>query len=530
MVLTDGYTADVAGADTGPADTPPAPDAAAWEVTTPDAHTPDTIVAPDVAPPLDVPPPDGTVCVPSCGDKECGPDGCGGVCGVCAAGAECYAGQCVGLCTPQCGGKECGDDGCGGSCGACAAGAECYAGQCVTVCVPQCDGKECGDDGCGGSCGACAAGGQCVDGACTPDPCQPNPCTLPPAAVCDGQTARTWEPMGVCEPSPYGGAPHCTYLVAGEDSCADQGLVCATGKCVPPDDPTNYEPGPSASYVTELHVANQQGNPVCCFDLDGDGTIDNALGDLLDSASSLLGGASGVDEDLAAAIQSGDLAMIFEWKGLDVPPGGGNGTLPEDDAVEVNLFQGSGGTYAGSLDGNGTWTVTPGSFIPGTAQPAGAVGAGSIVLGGAHVGPGNITLPLPLLGVVTDIQIAPSYMEGTTFWGANLVGLDVLDGKLGGAVPIAAVYAAFNAYVDDMCPCLGLTDGLITPTSDGGGQCNEAPGFCGDSSCDQLAQICPFVVSMIAPDLDVDGDGTYDSLSVGLTFEAVSTNIEGVAP
>ena len=566
MVLTDGYSVDGGTADTVLWDAEPPKDGVVTEVST---H--------DVPGPSDVPGPGDTLdggvdaCAPQCAGKQCGPDGCGGFCGTCADGAHCTpVGQCVSGCVPDCAGKQCGGDGCGGQCGTCAdtemcdefaflcvpycspycapgwcgddgCGGTCNGcvpgevcdqatGQCVEECVPQCPPGSCGDDGCGGSCGGCAADSVCVNGVCAPDPCQPNPCTLPPAAICQGQTAVTWLPEGLCEPSPYGAAPHCTYQIAGQDSCADQGLVCATGKCVPPGDPTTYDPSPSGSYVTELRVANQQGNPVCCFDLTGDGVIDNALGDLLDTASGLLGGGSGVDEDLSAAIQSGALAMIFEWKGLDVPPGGPGGTLPEDDAVEVNLFQGTGGTYDGSLDGDGTWTVTPGSFVPGTAQPAGAVGAGSIHLGEADVGPGNITLPLPLLGVVTDVQIAPAYMAGTTFWGNNLVGLDVVGGKLGGAVPIGAVYAAFNAYVDSSCGCLGLPDGLISLSADGAGQCNQPTGSCGGSSCDQLAQVCPLVLNMISPDLDVDGDGTYDSLSVGLMFQAVSTNIVGVAP
>lgn len=57
------------------------------------------------------------ICVPSCSGKECGPDGCGGVCGSCPKGYECLDYKCK--CIPSCAGKECGDNGCGGSCGTC---------------------------------------------------------------------------------------------------------------------------------------------------------------------------------------------------------------------------------------------------------------------------------------------------------------------------------------------------------------------------------------------------------------------------
>jgi hypothetical protein len=38
-------------------------------------------------------------------------------------------------CTPDCAGKECGDDGCGGSCGMCAEGESCQDGQCATCAI-----------------------------------------------------------------------------------------------------------------------------------------------------------------------------------------------------------------------------------------------------------------------------------------------------------------------------------------------------------------------------------------------------------
>ena len=100
---------------------------------------------------------------PVCGDKECGPDGCGGVCGSCSEGYRCREGQC---CEQACQGKECGPDACGGTCGACGAGRQCTdAGDCED-CIDPCEGKECGFDGCGGTCGGCGGGETCVAGIC----------------------------------------------------------------------------------------------------------------------------------------------------------------------------------------------------------------------------------------------------------------------------------------------------------------------------------------------------------------------------
>ncbi|MDX9720970.1 MAG: formylglycine-generating enzyme family protein [Myxococcota bacterium] len=146
-------------------------------------------------------------CTPDCSGKACGDDGCGGVCGPFVS-SDCFDGrlrQCEGgviqvvdcvesgdicqedgqgghecACVPDCTDKQCGDDGCGGLCGGMGESAcqddvliTCEQGQlafddCTLLggiceddgsgghqctCTPDCEGKLCGDDGCGGSCG-----------------------------------------------------------------------------------------------------------------------------------------------------------------------------------------------------------------------------------------------------------------------------------------------------------------------------------------------------------------------------------------
>lgn len=101
-----------------------------------------------------------------CGDGWCDP----GVedCALCPADCPCGCGEsCLsGVCQfDACTGKQCGPDGCGGSCGTCAANAICLENQ-TCLCLPSCTGRTCGDDGCGGSCGVCAGAKVCVDGNC----------------------------------------------------------------------------------------------------------------------------------------------------------------------------------------------------------------------------------------------------------------------------------------------------------------------------------------------------------------------------
>ncbi len=54
----------------------------------------------------------------------------------CGAGMECVSGACTPVCSPSCVNKECGDDGCGGSCGTCGPGTVCAAGACLGAEAP----------------------------------------------------------------------------------------------------------------------------------------------------------------------------------------------------------------------------------------------------------------------------------------------------------------------------------------------------------------------------------------------------------
>jgi len=81
---------------------------------------------------------DTDLCMPDCEGKKCGPDGCGGQCGVCPVSKPvCSFGECK-TCKPDCGTHECGPDGCGGSCGSCPSKFACVAGLCkAPACLQQ---------------------------------------------------------------------------------------------------------------------------------------------------------------------------------------------------------------------------------------------------------------------------------------------------------------------------------------------------------------------------------------------------------
>lgn len=178
-------------------------------------------------------------CIPACGAKQCGDDGCGGVCGDCPPDApNCVdaTGQCTNQCIPDCALKQCGDDGCGGSCGDCPATApNCDPSNflCTALCIPTCGDVQCGSDGCGGSCGVCDNNAPyCIEGLCYADP---DGTCLP---ACDGKQCGAngcGGNCGVCPPT----SPTCIDGLCGGTcqancsgkQCGDDGCGGSCGDC-----------------------------------------------------------------------------------------------------------------------------------------------------------------------------------------------------------------------------------------------------------------------------------------------------------
>jgi hypothetical protein len=177
-------------------------------------------------------------CEPQCAAKQCGDDGCGGTCGDCPFGMTCQQGLCG--CTPQCEGKDCGADGCGGTCGDCPAGTHCSPfGKCEAPCKPACEGKQCGDDGCGGLCGQCAWNLFCSsEGLCT-DECTPQ---------CEGKECGPDGCFGSCGFCP---CPACPWEAT---QCTANGL------CTVPEE------GKGCSAMLDCMSACPDGDQTCLDD------------------------------------------------------------------------------------------------------------------------------------------------------------------------------------------------------------------------------------------------------------------------
>jgi len=237
-----GLVNDVVPGDTAPDRTEPPSDAVPDQVAD---SAPDTVL--DVVPEdtgddafPDVPP---DTCQPDCEGKVCGDNGCGGSCGDCMNWCDPFCNLpgvpfadpslcmddgtvCAQVCCPNCCDRECGDDGCGGLCGQCEGMQEvCDQGQCV--CQPACDGKECGEDGCGGGCGECSEHFACADGLCVYQPwCGDGTCDTDLLEDCETCTADC--PCGCGETCADG---TCAFMACEGKECGENGCGGSCGIC-----------------------------------------------------------------------------------------------------------------------------------------------------------------------------------------------------------------------------------------------------------------------------------------------------------
>ena len=407
-------------------------------------------------------------CIEACYGFDCGAVGdCD--CGTCGEDMTCEGHQCIPDCIPACNNKDCGPDGCGGECGECGENEDCWGGICVGQCEPQCDAKDCGPDNCGGSCGTCPGGETCSGGLCIQD-CEPD---------CLGKTCG-WDGCGgTCGDCPGG------------QWCDPDSWACETGAC---QLPTTFDP---TQRVNELAVGDG-GHPGEALDVDQDpttcapaGDCESGLDNQLWSLLGTLAGLTGIQPEdlLQEMVDSGDLNLLFEVR-------------PQADAgLHLGLFYGTEANPACNPAGQvcDFW-IASSSYDDVTCLPL--VLFDNVVIAGTALtagGPGyHFTLPVPM-GIgdqPISLSVNRAMIEATVSLSSNGT-IQSMTGVIGGAVPEQAFYDALEAIPADQFP---IDKNLI------------------------LGMLGMFLNA----DIDLDGDGTADGVSVGLTFTTGSANIIGI--
>ncbi len=349
-------------------------------------------------------------------------------------------------------------------------------------------------------------------------PCSPNPCSQSPLdRTCAGTIAGPASEPGVCTVAPQK-APLCTYLpISGSESvdCAASTSVCSEGACVPTGAPESYVFSSDVTYLDHVTFAGAD----CCWDFTDDGVVDNQLGALFTAIAASLGESGTANDILMGALTRNQFGLMLERRQ-------DGGSLILHAVRRVKGVEIDAPSPVPVL-------VTRPSFVAGTAQPMSVFVLGSTapkLIATAE----RLSVDIPLGFKLLRNRMASGHLEGIPASGGLLE-----KGRLAAVVHLQEFAAMFNAYITTHCACVGLGD---TPLMAGG-----APGVpivcadvdagklltCGtrfiDGYCRDLAQYCPFIAAVAEPDVDTDGNGKPDAISLGLVFSGRPAVVTGVA-
>ena len=375
-------------------------------------------------------------------------------------------------CEELCAERECGTVGdC--HCGTCEPPWECMDGYCADVDYPVCSADgiafECGDDGYGGSCGECPSGDgwSCLNHMCV---CTPD---------CLGRT---------CGPDLCGGS--CG------DCGDDQACFDGDGLCYPDCHFEEMEFSGAAYKIDSLDLADG-GYPEQALDVDDDpgtcappltceGGLDSSLSGIRDQFEQYID----ISQIYRGALLAGDLVILMEFEGVS-----------EGLMEAINLYQGH---PTGSRDecdwqtSHCSFAVDPASMHIPTCGPA--MRFDQVTIKGdevdAHGENTHVIVPLALLH---PTEMFPLRLDAARLHARIQTDPPtLLDGVLAGAFHKQDLLDTIEYWppVEDLPASPQLVKGMLD--------------------------------MFLVPDQDLDGDGTFESVSVGFPFTAIGATIAGV--
>ena len=137
-------------------------------------------------------------------------------------------------------------------------------------------------------------------------------------------------------------------------------------------------------------------------------------------------------------------------------------------------------------------------------------------------------LVIERMGLAADVSLGPN---GAGF---DITGDGGRGGRLWGEVSRDGFLAALNTEFQYTCPCtLYSEDDGRAPIDIANNQCNEPESRpCEETEgiCQALSDrdLCAGLLALLSADLDTDGDGINDALSVGMHFRATSAKVDWI--
>jgi hypothetical protein len=318
------------------------------------------------------------------------------------------------------------------------------------------------------------------------------------------------------------------------DGTCDGTLICLSRLCVAPEPIRDAGPGgpdaaiDASSPNRRTYVANEVVLPTdgtltgeLGRDVDGDGTIDNQLGSVL-SALASAGGDTDIQTVMTEAISRGDVILLAEVVAPSLvsspSPMALARVLRGEMPMPAPCADAADTVCRLHLSGSGSFVVT---------APAPERASGEITAMELDAGPSSMVFPLTIAGEPpTWIPLVAAHVRGRL----SPTGID--DGTITGAIReadvdaivIPAIHVAVAATIAADCP-----GGTCEPGSDG-----ETLVGIYDANDDGMVTLeelraNSLIQSLLRPDIDVldasgapGTDGTNDSLSVGIGFNAVA--------
>jgi hypothetical protein len=258
------------------------------------------------------------------------------------------------------------------------------------------------------------------------------------------------------------------------------------------------------------------------FDIDGDGTVDNQLGNILSALIQAGGGDLDLQGSITESVNSGEILLLADIQATALTSAAACGFslyLGENPSPAPCTNPDDPLTCRQHLDGTGTFDVDPSS-------PPDVTVRGNIVGGRFTGGPGDLALQIAFGETAINLTLieARAEINGITDTGFE-------QSKVGGAVPdeviqnevLPAVSVAVNDIMTEDCPAprtpptCGCMDGSTGETLmgifDENGDCDVPETEVRENS---------LIVTLLRPDVDTDGDDEPDSLSVGVGATAVA--------
>lgn len=335
----------------------------------------------------------------------------------------------------------------------------------------------------------------------------------------------------------------CSEADSDEPQTNDQNLDCTTSpaheRCGA--SPASYNKWQAASVVNKIELVADDS---CCFDLNGDGKNNNALGELLKLAASSGVNIEGFNQNIKGSIDDGSLVLLVEHQYIK----------PEGGPFSINYYLGEadGGFTTPVAQGGNKYKIDRGTFSQGV-WPSARMSKADHDGRALSAGPGTVNITTALLGPPITLNITAAQIDAKidatrSSFEPGSDGVALVQGRLGGAVRVSELFDAINDVYADNCSCAPIEGGkpfidynvenlskaaCAAPMNDTS-SCN--PDDQAQSLCVSVYNICKLVgFAQRVSDIDADspqGDcktnKTCNAISLATTFEAVGAKITGV--